>query len=235
MTNFLEASWKNLIMANYEIEPELLIPYLPKGTELDFYNGKTFVSLVGFLFEDTRIFNIPVPFFGTFEEVNLRFYVTRQDGEETKRGVVFIDETVPNKIVAWVANRLYREHYRSVPTRHQWEINESRKKIAYEWQIGKDWNKICAEAEAVTSEMIPGSFEEFIFEHYYGYTKINAAETEEYSIQHGRWLVNQVNTYEIHCDFEAMYGFGFLNKAEPNAVFLAEGSGVYVKWERKRF
>jgi len=235
MTNFLEASWKNLIMANYEIEPELLMPYLPKGTELDFYNGKTFVSLVGFLFEDTHIFNIPIPHFGTFEEVNLRFYVTRQDGEETKRGVVFIDETVPNKIVAWIANRLYREHYRSVPTKHLLEIDESRKKIGYKWKIGESWNKIYAEAERTGSEMIPGSFEEFIFEHYYGYTKVNASATEEYSVQHGRWLVNQVNSYEINCDFEAMYGLGFLNKAEPNAVFLAEGSEVSVKWERKRF
>ncbi|KAA6438705.1 DUF2071 domain-containing protein [Dyadobacter flavalbus] len=237
MTNFLEASWKNLIMANYEIEPELLLPYIPKGTKLDFYNGKTFVSLVGFLFSDTRVFNIPIPYFGTFEEVNLRFYVTRQQGQETKRGVVFINEVVPGKIVAWLANHLYKEHYKSMPTKRRWETNSRVKKIGYEWKTGKDWNKIYVEAEAVTSEIATASFEEFILEHYYGYTKINDTATEEYTVNHIRWMVNQVNYYEIKCDFEFMYGpeFNILNKVEPHSVFLAEGSEVSVKWERKRF
>src|SRR5215217_6227284 len=122
MTNFLRAKWENLIMANYAVPQEVLQPYLPKGVELDFYNGKTFVSLVGFLFKDTRIFNVPIPIFGTFEEINLRFYVKRKDGNEWKRGVVFINETVPSKLVAWVANYLYKEHYVSIPTKHSWNI-----------------------------------------------------------------------------------------------------------------
>ncbi len=108
MTTFLKAHWKNLIMANYEIDPSILLPYLPKGLELDYYNGKTYVSLVGFLFKNTSLFSIPIPFWGTFEEVNLRFYVIRKEKNTIKRGVVFINETVPNKIVAWVANKLYK-------------------------------------------------------------------------------------------------------------------------------
>ena len=237
MTNFLEASWKNLIMANYAVEPELLLPYIPKGTELDFYNGKTFVSLVGFLFCNTRIFNIPIPYFGTFEEVNLRFYVKRQQGNETKRGVVFINEIVPNKIVAWLANYLYKEHYHSLPTKHQWEINNQVKRIEYQWKTGSEWNKINVEAEAINTEILVASFEEFILEHYYGYTKINDITTEEYNVHHVRWMVNQVINYEIKCDFKDVYGlkFEFLNKVEPHSVFLAEGSAVSVKWERKGF
>jgi uncharacterized protein YqjF (DUF2071 family) len=33
------------------------------------------VSLVGFLFQNTRLRSIPIPFHRIFEEVNLRFYV----------------------------------------------------------------------------------------------------------------------------------------------------------------
>ncbi|MEY3965099.1 MAG: hypothetical protein RL263_268, partial [Bacteroidota bacterium] len=83
MKTFLTARWENLIMANYAVDPEILKPYLPNGVELDFFEGKTYVSLVGFMFKNTRIFGVPVPFLGTFEEVNLRFYVKRQD----RRGV----------------------------------------------------------------------------------------------------------------------------------------------------
>ena len=111
MKTFLTAQWQNIIMANYEIDPIYLKPYLPKGVELDYYNGKTYVSLVGFLFKNTSVFNISMPFFKTFEEINLRFYVVRKDGNKLKRGVVFINETVPSKAVALVANKIYKEHY----------------------------------------------------------------------------------------------------------------------------
>ena len=92
-------------MANYSIDPTILLPYLPAGLELDLYNGKAYVSLVGFMFKRSRIFNIPIPFMGTFEEVNLRFYVKRKVDGTYRRGVVFINETVPYKPVAWLAKQ----------------------------------------------------------------------------------------------------------------------------------
>ena len=128
MGTFLKANWENIIMANYAIDPEILIPYLPKGVELDFYNGKAYVSLVGFMFKKTKLFNIPIPVFGTFEEINLRFYVQRKEDGITKRGVVFINETIPYRIVAWMANKLYNEHYTVVPTRHSIVENLDSKK-----------------------------------------------------------------------------------------------------------
>ncbi|MBC7749515.1 MAG: DUF2071 domain-containing protein, partial [Methylotenera sp.] len=114
---FLSARWENLIMANYEVNPDILTSYLPKGVEVDFYNNKSYVSLVGFMFKQTNLFNIPIPFLGTFEEINLRFYVKRVEGNTIKRGVVFINETVPYKLVAWLANKLYKEHYIAIPTK----------------------------------------------------------------------------------------------------------------------
>lgn len=237
MTNFLKAGWENLIMANYAVPPELLAPYLPAGVELDFHHGNAYVSLVGFLFRDTKIFNIPVPLLGTFEEINLRFYVMRNVGNEKRRGVVFINETVPSQLVAWVANFLYKEHYVSVPTRHHWQVNDQTKKIKFEWHIAGEWNSIYAEAALPSQSMEPGSIEEFIFEHYYGYTKINGTATEEYQIHHDRWLVNPVIKYDINCNFAAMYGadFAFLKEKAPDSVLLAGGSSVRVKWKRNRF
>ncbi|WP_159474764.1 YqjF family protein [Dyadobacter sp. 3J3] len=236
MTNFLKAKWQNLIMANYAVPPEVLAPYLPKGVELDFYQGKTYVSLVGFLFKDTKIFSVPIPFYGTFEEVNLRFYVIRKTGNEIKRGVVFINETVPSKIVAVVANYLYKEHYVSIPTRHDWKSNGKVKQIKFDWKIANEWNSIYAEASEAGVPMAVDSIEEFIFEHYYGYTKIDDASTEEYNIHHDRWNVNEVINYDINCNFAAMYGkdFDFLKDLEPDSVMLAEGSPVSVKWKRNR-
>jgi uncharacterized protein YqjF (DUF2071 family) len=237
MKTFLKAQWQNLIMVNYEIEPAALLSYLPKGVELDYHNGKVYVSLVGFLFKDSSIFNIPVPLMGTFEEVNLRFYVLRKVGNETRRGVVFINETVPNKIVAWVANKLYKEHYTAIPTKHKWVLNSHLKEIQYQWKVKSKWNHMKVEASATKHKMETGSMEEFIFEHYYGYTKINSQITQEYKVNHPRWQVNKLIDYSIHCDFTSMYGndFSFLNKQKPNSVIIAEGSPVTVNWKRTKF
>ena len=105
-------------MANYAIDADKLKEYLPHGVEIDLYQGKAYVSLVGFLFKKSRIFGMSIPLLGTFEEINLRFYVKKKESNGYKRGVVFINETVPYKPVAWLANKLYKEHYISIPNKH---------------------------------------------------------------------------------------------------------------------
>lgn len=234
---FLSARWENLIMANYEVDPDVLKSYLPHGVELDFYNNKTYVSLVGFMFKKTSLFNIPIPFLATFEEINLRFYVKRVEGGAIKRGVVFINETVPYKFVAWLANKLYKEHYIAIPTKNKLEIKSSSKAIRYEWKINNEWNHIAVNVANTKEPILPGSIEEFIFEHYYGYTKINEQHSQEYKVNHPRWHVNNVIDHFIHCDFKLMYGndFSFLNKRQPDSVIHAEGSPVTVNWRRTSF
>lgn len=236
MNTFLTARWENLIMANYELNPDVLLPYLPKGVELDFFDGKTYVSLVGFMFKKTKIFHIPIPFLGTFEEVNLRFYVKRTEGDTIKRGVVFINETVPSQLVAWLANKLYKEHYIAIPTKNEIDILMHSKSIRYEWKINNEWNHLSVNASKENDEMIVGSVEEYILEHYYGYTRIDSQRSQEYEVKHARWRVNKVLDYSINCDFKSMYGadFDFLNNVTPNSVILAEGSPISVEWKRKQ-
>jgi uncharacterized protein YqjF (DUF2071 family) len=234
---FLSARWENIIMANYEVDAYLLNPYLPSGVELDSFNNKVYVSLVGFMFKRTKLFGIPIPLLGTFEEINLRFYVKRIQGDTIKRGVVFINETVPYKPVAWLANKLYKEHYTAVPAKSSIIHTSSGKSIQYDWKINKRWNHIAVNADNKKEPMIPGGHEEFIFEHYYGYTKVNEHHSQEYKVEHPRWQVNKVHNYSIDCDFRSMYGkdFSFLSDSKPETVFLAEGSPVSVKWKRTSF
>ena len=234
---FLSARWENLIMANYAVDPGVLKAYLPKGVELDLFDESAYVSLVGFMFNNTRLFGLPVPFLGSFEEINLRFYVKRVEGDTVKRGVVFINETVPYKPVAWLANKLYKEHYTAIPTKNFIHSTASSRKARYEWKINNRWNHIAVETSLASQPMLPGSIEEFIFEHYYGYTKIDDHVSQEYKVNHPRWLVNAVQDYSIDCDFKSMYGteFSFLSKSTPGSLIVAEGSPVTVDWKRTRF
>lgn len=236
MPVFLKARWQNLIMANYAVPPAVLQPYVPPGLTLDLFRDNCYVSLVGFLFKGTRLFRIPIPLLGSFEEINLRFYVNRTVGKEQRRGVVFINETVPYRAVAWVANKLYKEHYTAIPTHYSRETNGTAQKIRYGWKTKSGWNQLGVTALHSPVAMEPGSFAEFIFEHYYGYTKISDTVTEEYAVKHPRWRIYEVTESTIQCDFGAMYGsaFGWLQQAKPESVFLAEGSAVEVDWKRQR-
>jgi len=233
---FLKASWENLVMANYEVDPSFLAPYLPKGVELDFFNNKTYVSLVGFMFKKTSLFGVPIPFFGSFEEINLRFYVKRIDGKKIKKGVVFINETVPFKIVALLANKLYKEHYISIPTKNSIDISEH-KNIQYEWKMNEKWNSIIVQSDINKYKIEPSSIEEFIFERYFGFTKLSPSSTQEYRIHHPKWNTHKILNYTIDCDFGPMYGNAFadLNNQVPNSIIMAEGSQVRVNWKRDKF
>ncbi len=236
---FLKAEWRNLILANYEFDRAILKKYLPAKTEFDSWNGKDYVSLVGFLFKNTRVRGIAVPFHTTFEEVNLRFYVRYNENGIWKRGVVFVREIVPKSIIAFIANTLYKEHYISCQMSHEWVLSEKEKgesekyntiNIGYSWKNKNLENSISVKAENKTLEIPVGSGEEFITEHYYGYSKFDEGKTGEYKVEHPRWKVYPVKEYNIVCDFEKNYGSDFKSLAgmKPDTVYLAEGSEIKV-------
>lgn len=230
---FLTARWEYLVMANYEVNPDALRPMLPEGVELDTFEGKHLVSLVGFMFLRTKVLGLPVPFHRDFEEVNLRFYVRRLEGNTWKRGVVFVKEIVPKWAIAWVANTIYGEPYVRHTMRHC-IVQDQALHVDYEWKVANDWYRIGVEADSVVEEIPPSSAEEFILEHYWGYTDRRGNGTQEYGVEHPRWLVHRVASYDIRCDFGKLYGatFADLNKAVPHSVFLAQGSDVLVRWGR---
>ena len=126
---FLTAQWRHLAILNWEVEPDLLAPLVPPGLELDFYQGKTLVSMVGFQFFDARLLGLPIPFHRHFEEVNLRFYVFRRVGGQLRRGVVFIREICPRWAVTSVARWVYNEQYVTLPMRHRVTIGTQRDRL----------------------------------------------------------------------------------------------------------
>lgn len=226
---FLSAEWRKLIMANYEADPVALKKYLPAKTELDDWQGKYYVSLVGFMFLNTRVKGITIPFHTNFPEVNLRFYVKHRSGNEWKRGVVFINEFVPKRAITFVANNLFNERYVTYPMKHKWEFGDKHS-IGYYWKNLDQWSKLEAVACKDACELISGSKEEFITEHYWGYSAIDEHKTGEYHVEHPRWSIYAVEQYNIECDFKTLYGndFEFLNSSQPASVFLAEGSPLTV-------
>ena len=223
---FLSAEWRSLVMLNYEVDPAVLRPLVPRGVELDEWDGRTLVSVVGFLFLNTRLLDIPVPFHRDFEEVNLRFYVRRRCGDGWRRGVTFVRELVPRAAIAMTARLFYNEPYLAVPMRHEvgGGINE------YSWQHQGRWAVLRAETRGEPALIENGSEEEFIFEHYWGYTAQRDGSTVEYQVEHPRWRVSPVVASSLECDAAAIFGADFAPAlaGQPHSAFVAEGSPVVV-------
>ncbi len=232
--SFLTAEWRNLVMLNYEVDPEILLPRVPAGTVLDTWNGKAFVSMVGFLFLRTRVKGIPIPFHINFEEINLRFYVRRETAEEVRRGVVFVKEIVPQKAIAWVARRFYNENYVAMPTGHLVRLPEGEQgtgEVGYEWRSGNRWNRLSAKIAGAPALAPTDSEEEFITEHYWGYARQPDNSTVEYQVEHPRWNVWGATDSTFDCDIPALYGseFGEYLSAAPHSAFVADGSAIIVR------
>ena len=228
---FLETEWRYLAMLNYEIDPEVLEPYLPRGTELDTWRGKHYISIVGLLFQDTRLYGVPVPFHRNFEEINLRFYVRRETAGEVRRGVVFVKEIVPRRAITMVARAFYNENYVTMPTGHHIASCGAGLSVSYHWQQPEFSHSLLVHADGTPTLIQDDSEEEFISEHYWGYAAQRDGGTLEYEVEHPRWRIWRVNDAELNCDVERLYGALFAEyiKGPPASALLAEGSPVIVR------
>ena len=219
-------------MLNYVVDPAIVAPLIPPGTELDFEHGETFISVVGFLFLDTRLLGLPIPLHRDFEEVNLRFYVRKKSADTWRRGVVFVRELVPKRAIAMIARTFYGEPYLAVPMKHDIEHVDLALKVQYSWRRGRKWEWLKMNATGEPQNIPAGSHAEFITEHYWGYTRVRAG-CSEYRVEHPRWRVWNADSFELSADVVALYGEQFAETlaAPPRSAFIAEGSAISV--ERK--
>lgn len=225
---FLTAEWRSLALLNFVIGPAALGPLVPMGTELDLFDGQALVSLVGFLFQKTRVRGIAVPFHQDFEEINLRFYVKRDVHGQLRRGVVFVKEVVPKSAIAWVARTLYGENYIALPMRHDVAPGGH---AEYACQMNGRWNAFRVSVEGKPSALAAGSLEHFILEHYWGYARQRDGGTMEYQVEHPAWRTWQVKSATMEFDAAALYGDRFASalSAPIQSAVLAEGSPVTVR------
>jgi uncharacterized protein YqjF (DUF2071 family) len=230
MQPFLTANWRYLAMLNYTVDPAILAPFVPPGTEIDFEGSATYLSIVGLLFRDTRLLGLPIPRHRDFEEVNLRFYVRKKSADTWRRGVVFIREMVPRYAVALVARACYGENYFAVPMKHQIEHLDLNLKIEYSWRrSARKWESLKMTAVDSAQPIPAGSHAEFITEHYWGYTRVRTG-CNEYRVEHPRWKIWEADNFTLDADITSLYGEQFVEtlSAQPRSAFIADGSAITI-------
>ncbi len=227
---FLKGKWQRLVSANYEIDPALLMDYVPAGTELEAHDGKHYVSLVAFRYANTRLLNVRIPGYQRFEEVNLRFYVKREITPGKWRSeVAFTKLYFPKRALTFVAKTIYKENYQTARMEHVWEEKEGRLFTSYGLKTDV-WNSCEVLSAKTTRKINKNSDEDFFSKHYWGTSRINPKASTIYEIEHPDWRSHDVLDYKINFDFGRVFGneFKHLNEQSPESVQLFDGSQVIV-------
>ncbi len=231
---FPTAQWRHLVLLNYLVDPQMLKAVVPAGTELDSWQGRTFVSVVGFRFLETRVLGLPIPFHRNFEEVNLRFYVRRRAEDGWRRGVVFVREVVPRRAIAAIARWVYNERYVACAMSSSLDLPEGPKtegSVAYSWMHAGRPCTVRAKFREPRTAPAVGSEAEYITEHYWGYVSRRDGATLEYRVEHPRWRVWSTTEASLEGDVAGFYGSEYAEALSgPLAsAFVADGSPVVVR------
>src|SRR5690349_16131206 len=232
----LTARWRHLLFLNYEVSPELVIPYLPAHTELDPWRDRLYCSVVGLMFLDTAVFGIPDPLHREYEQVNLRFYVRRRVDNGWRHGTVFLKEIVPESLVTVAARMLFNERYVTMEMMHR--LVEERdgmlregSRMEYGWRNGERWNRIGAEVGTEMGMPAEDSREFAVMHRLFGHSKRLDGSTTETSLEHPVWSIRKVKDARLECDIAAIYGEAFVEplSAPPAFAFVADGSPVSIR------
>ncbi len=185
--------WTDLMFHHFEVDSVELQKKVP--FELDLYEGKAYVSLVGFhsskLWLDkcgkwTRYVNAP---FATHDFLNLRTYV-KHGGEA---GIYFLTEFVNRKVSVLLGRMVYGLPY------HRGTIHYSHHLGENNWGSVKDCRagvSLAYESGSPSSGDLcicnTGTLEEFLCEKYTAYTSLNE-NTLVFRILHEPWKTIPMN------------------------------------------
>jgi uncharacterized protein YqjF (DUF2071 family) len=79
--------WRDVTFVHWPVRPESVAHMYPPGTRPDvFADGLSYVALVPFAMGKTAVGSLPLPYFGTFLETNIRLYSIDDAG---RHGVLF--------------------------------------------------------------------------------------------------------------------------------------------------
>lgn len=221
------ANCRYLVIATFPVDPPVLATLVPAGTELDFFESATCITLTASLLLDARVMAVPLPL-REFEEVSLRFYVRRRMAHGWQRGAVVLKRIVPPRAISLVAPVFHREPHLAMPIKHDILDRDGTVQIRYQWRRGKKWDSLAVEATGQARNTVAGSYEEFLIERSWVFP-LSQSDAQEYRIEHPRWRIWRARSCEMQADFGPLCGDTFTPYLRyPQAAFIVEGSYLQI-------
>lgn len=106
--SLMQQTWSNVVFIHQEVEAKSLEKLIPSPLELDLYNGKAYISFVGFLMKDIKPLSLStIPYFDSMKEFNLRTYVKYKD----QSAVYFFSLDATKSLLIEIARKFFKLNY----------------------------------------------------------------------------------------------------------------------------
>jgi uncharacterized protein YqjF (DUF2071 family) len=231
---FVTGRFRHIILLNYAVDPTLLASRLPPQTELDFHDGRTYLSLVGLQSSALKVYGLPLPLYQEHAQVNLRFYVRhRIEGTRWRHGVVFINQIIPHRFIAWSVRWLFHETV--ISRQIDAEIAKNSRglnQVEYRWQPGQQHCYIRTAFHGGDGDMVPAADRDFFAERYWGYRALGDGGCFAYNFVHPEWKTYRGRVADTSAEVDDFYGppfSGILNRP-PDSAFVCSGSKISLAW-----
>ncbi len=240
LPGFITAHWQNLALLSWPIDDSAVTRLLPRGLEIDRFNGNAFVSAVGLTVSRLRVLGVPT-WPARFEQVNFRFYVRqRLSSGGYRRGVVFLKQLVPHRTTALTARLVYGEPFSPVPMSHDCRepptcLLDSHRKFAYIWERNGQTEGLWAETDLAAEFPEPGSLTEFLTARYWGYNGRPGDNTKAYPVTRPDWAVRPATAWRFDCDVSTLLGCAFAHciSTPPTSALMTSGCQATIGWPRR--
>ena len=229
----MTAKFSELVAVNFAIDPKILEPRVPRGLELDFYNDETYVSLICMMLRDVRVWGIPIHIATGFEEINLRFYVRRREGDGYRRGCCFIKDYVSSGAAAWILGSLFKAEFQKLKMKHSNSgfdgAPESVPSVDYQWKVGDHWNRLRIKARSRIQKTSRDTKHGFILMHDNEYSQRDGKTLEDRASRPA-WTIWDAAQANFECDVKNLFGREFQRalSRRPASVFVTGGSDVTI-------
>ncbi len=208
--------WRRAAFLHWWVEPAEVAPLLPAGTRPDTYGGATAVGLIAFDLERARIAPFgPVPFAGSFVEVNVRLYAVDDAG---RRGVVFRSLEASRWLAVAAARTLYGIPYRWARTVH--EVDDGLHRYASRRHLGPGSSRIAIRADPTRT--VDDDAADFLTARW-ALFQGRRGRTRWMPNRHGPWMLHPAELVELDDELVGLAGLPGIADRIPDSVLFSPG------------
>jgi uncharacterized protein YqjF (DUF2071 family) len=190
----MKQKWMNLAYVHWDYDPEVMQALLPPELTVDTYDGRAWVGLIPFSMEDISFPGIPpVPWLGSFPEVNVRTYVIKNGVP----GVWFFSLDVNRLLPALVARLSYRLPYCFGSASNEQEGDILRSTVRRRWPRGI--TRANTDIEVAIGQVIeePSEFEHFVSARWGLYSQWWGKRLMYAPVEHPQWELRSATVLKV--------------------------------------
>lgn len=216
-------SWRHLLFLHWRVDPEQMQHLLPKGLEVDTFDGSAWIGLVPFQMDQVRFFSLPkIPTTSTFFECNVRTYVL-QDGIP---GVWFFSLDAASRLAVLGGRNLWKLNY--IHAKFDVSIEGDRVDYTLARHDGTR-SRIHWTAGSELPKSEPGGLRHFLTERYYLYAS-QAGKIWRGPIWHEPWRLREAALHDLDDNLIAQTGI----ETEGEPALMAADPVDVLGWSNRR-